>query len=226
VVPVMDGNVLRVVSRYLGIELPMDKPEGRRLVMDALHQWIPADAPDTFNQAMMEFGALQCTPKIPSCDNCIFIHECTARKENRVAAIPFKSAKTKVKDFWIYYMVIEVDGRLLMRRREESGIWKGLYDFPSVDADQPLDVARAIEEWKDANAKDLGFELKRVIESPLHLLSHRRIHACFIELSATKQFSEPTSCSWVKDESVHSLGVSRLVDRYLQQRESSSAVME
>jgi A/G-specific adenine glycosylase len=225
-VPVIDGNVLRVVSRYLGIELPMDKPEGRRIVLNALQQWIPENAPDTFNQAMMEFGALQCTPKSPSCDTCVFMQTCDARKRGRVSELPFKAGKTKVKDLWMYYLVIEADNRLLVRRRDGAGIWQGLYDFPSIDSDEPLPVKENVEAWMREFAGGIHFEVITAGEEKLHLLSHRRIHAVFIDVKIPKRFSKPSNCSWVEEAAIASLGVSRLVDRYLQQRGASTATME
>jgi A/G-specific adenine glycosylase len=226
VVPVMDGNVMRVVSRLMAVDQPMDKPLGRGLVMDVLHDWIPISSPDKFNQAMMEFGALQCTPKNPSCDTCVFFDRCEARKQNRVLELPMKSTKTKVKDIWMYYMVAEVEGQTLIRRRDGDGIWKGLYDFPSLDTDEAMDPLLAAETWMQSIDSSKVLEVQEVSTGYTHLLSHRRVHAYFIRLKCGQAFSPPAQSSWVSSASLHSLGVSRLVDRYLQHRETSRAEME
>lgn len=226
VVPVVDGNVLRVVSRFLGIEEPIDKPGGRIQVLEALRQWIPGDAPDLFNQAIMEFGAIHCTPKNAGCDTCVFMHSCEARRLGRVSEFPLKAGKTKVKDFWMNYLVIEAKGELLVRRRDGQGIWQGLYDFPSVDGEEQVHVEGAIATWMNEHAMGVPFEVTRVSEEHIHLLSHRRVHAVFIEIKTQKHFAEPNNCSWVDDASRGALGVSRLVDRYLQQRGACTATME
>lgn len=226
VVPVMDGNVMRVVSRLMAIDQPMDKPQGRALVMEVLHELIPLESPDIFNQAIMEFGALQCTPKNPSCGTCVFFDLCEARKQNRVLELPIKSTKTKVKDIWMYYMVAEVEGQTLIRRRDGDGIWKGLYDFPSLDADETLDPLLAAKTLMQSVDSSKVLEVQELSAEYTHLLSHRRIHAYFIRMKCSSAFSPPVFCSWVPSASLHALGVSRLVDRYLQHRESSRGEME
>jgi len=123
-----------------------------------------------------------------------------------------------VKDVWMYYLVCNVDEQILMRRRHNDGIWKGLYDFPSIDSDYSMDAALAVQQWMGSVPVSLGFVVNRVSSEQLHLLSHRRIHAFFIELEFAQSFFAPAHCAWVEVSNVHQLGVSRLVDRYLQQR--------
>ncbi|MFM7727200.1 MAG: A/G-specific adenine glycosylase, partial [Flavobacteriales bacterium] len=101
-VPVMDGNVQRVVSRLLALEEPVDKPTGRNAIQKVLEEWIDRKDPATFNQAIMEFGALQCTPQKPACDVCPLNSQCEAFAQRCVLDFPVKSAKTTVTDIWMY----------------------------------------------------------------------------------------------------------------------------
>lgn len=216
VVPVMDGNVMRVASRLLGIQAPVDRPEGRKEIMQALNNWIPPDQPDTFNQAIMEFGALQCTPKNPDCQDCPFKNDCVAFKLRLVDKLPFKAVKTKVKTLWMYYFVFESGDNILMRRRNADGIWKGLYDFPSLESEEPIQIGQVIDHRLAQQDQALQCRVMSVSEQPPHLLSHRKIHPTFIRISVNTCFTPEKDCRWVNPNELRLMGVSRLVDRYLQ----------
>jgi A/G-specific adenine glycosylase len=216
-VPVLDGNVQRVVARLLALEEPVDKPSGRMRMLEVLNQWIETDNPAVFNQAMMEFGALQCTPRNPRCEDCPLQANCKSFALNRTMDFPIKSVKTKVTDLWMYYLVPIFNEEVLVRHRMHFGIWKGLYDFPSRDAEQVLEVNDLINQWC----------VERTISEPVmvhstpvelqHILSHRRIHATFIELKLPHKIEPHPHEKWIALEEFDSLGVSRLVDRYIRE---------
>jgi A/G-specific adenine glycosylase len=217
-IPVMDGNVLRVVSRLTAMEDPIDKPTGRSKVQAFLDEWIPAGQPDTFNQAIMEFGALQCTPRNPRCSDCVFYSECEARQRGIVDQLPFKQGKTAVRHVWMQYVVVESGNQLLIRRRSHSGIWKGLYDFPSADSDSPKEVSEILSGFLPALTHQANIQLLSISEEFKHVLSHRVIHAQFIRVATNSTFHVSEDLKWVSREELRGLGVSRLVDRYLQQQ--------
>jgi A/G-specific adenine glycosylase len=225
-VPVLDGNVHRVVARFLALEEPVDKPSGRMRMLEVLNQWIEPNNPAVFNQAMMEFGALQCTPRNPHCEDCPLQASCRSFALNRTMDFPIKSGKTKVTDLWMYYLVPIFNEEVLVRQRVHSGIWKGLYDFPSRDAEQVLEVNDLINQWC----------VERTISEPVtvhstpvelqHILSHRRIHATFIELKLPHKIEPHQFEKWIAWEDFDSLGVSRLVDRYIREHSQLLGRME
>lgn len=216
-IPVMDGNVMRVVSRLTAMEDPIDKPAGRDRIMAYLREWIPAGQPDTFNQAMMEFGALHCTPRNPACSDCVFMDVCEGRRTGVVDRLPYKVGKTAVSHLYMAYMVITCGNQWLVRRRSHSGIWKGLYDFPSHDASVPAEVNEILTSHVQGVIPNASFQLLQVSEEFKHVLSHRIVHARFLRIAVSSPFEAPEGMRWVTRENLQELGVSRLVDRYLQQ---------
>jgi A/G-specific adenine glycosylase len=225
-VPVMDGNVQRVVSRLLAIDDPVDKPSGKQQIQEALKCWIDVKRPDIFNQAMMEFGALQCTPQKPACDECVLKTNCMAYNSGRTLDFPVKAGKSKVTDVWMYYMIVVHESEVLVRHRLHSGIWKGLYDFPSVDAGDQLLNNSVCEDWLLGRGIEGGVALKSGPIEMEHVLSHRRIHAAFFEFSLKKKCAPIENEKWVHISELGQLGVSRLVDRYIINHSKLPLVLE
>jgi A/G-specific adenine glycosylase len=214
-VPVLDGNVQRVVSRVLAMEAPVDKPPGRTAINKVLQEWIDPQNPALFNQAIMEFGALQCTPQKPNCEICPVHADCLAFAEGRQTDFPMKASKTKVTDLWMYYIAAVHDGSVLVRHRQHSGIWKGLYDFPSIDSDVALDETKALLQWCSERESAMKVILHSAPIELLHVLSHRRIHAVFLEVRLPKKIVAGECEQWLPIDELEGLSVSRLVDRYI-----------
>lgn len=155
---VVDGNVFRVLSRVFAIDTDIASSAARGVFTELAQSLIPAEDPAGFNQAIMEFGALQCTPT-PNCGICPLAIFCQSNQAKNVANFPVKSKKTKVKEIEMNYLVIEHKGQLLVRERVRNGIWKGLWEFYLLE-DQA--------DW-------LPFSRKALKSPPVHLLSHRKI---------------------------------------------------
>ena len=216
-VPVLDGNVQRVVSRILAMEEPVDKPVGRAVINKVLNEWIDPQNAALFNQAIMEFGALQCTPQKPNCEICPLKAACLAFAGGRQTDFPMKASKTKVSDLWMYYVVAVHDGSVLVRHRQHSGIWKGLYDFPSIDSDVALGSATALHQWRSERAIAHDLLLCSAPIELFHVLSHRRVHAVFFEVKLPNKIATLGTEQWLPIDELENLGVSRLVDRYIQE---------
>lgn len=130
---VVDGNVYRVLSRYFGIETPIDSSSGKQefqILADALVA--EAEHAGNYNQGIMEFGALWCTPKKPNCMFCVMQEGCDARRKGLVAELPVKAKKQKRSVEHLHYLLVEKDGKWAMKKRDNSGIWAGLYEFVSI----------------------------------------------------------------------------------------------
>lgn len=181
--PVLDGNVYRVVSRLFNIETPIDTPLGKKDIETALNSIFDSDRPALFNQAIMEFGALQCTPKNPNCQDCVLAIHCLALQAKTVAALPYKKGKVKVKKVEHCYFDFRWKNKTYIQKRE-SGIWMNLHQFPLIE--------KAISE-KDVAKAALGLLavpqkiILREKYNTTHLLSHRKITANFYTIELQNQ---------------------------------------
>jgi A/G-specific adenine glycosylase len=189
VVPVVDGNVFRVLARIFGITTPINSAQGRQVFDQLAQQLISPTAPDTYNQAIMEFGAIQCTPAKPLCGDCIFQLDCHAFRTSQQDRLPVKQPTVKVKQRFLHYLVIQIAGELLMKARKKGDIWEGLYDFYLVEDSQSLEF----EFLQDELAVLIRKHELQVCKQPKlykHLLTHRTIYASFFTVLATPAFME------------------------------------
>ena len=135
-VPVVDGNVFRVLSRYFDIETDIASAVAKKEFSQLAFELLPKGNASEFNQAIMEFGALQCVPKNPDCHNCIFNDCCLGLQKKKVAQLPVKSKKLKVRHRFFNYLVFsDSDKNTLIQKRTQKGIWHNLYEFPLVETE-------------------------------------------------------------------------------------------
>lgn len=182
-VAVVDGNVFRVLARVFGIEKDIASSEGKKYFFKIANELIPKDTPDVFNQAVMEFGALHCTPQNPKCDSCPFAKSCVANLGALQKLLPVKSPKQKVKKRYFNYLVITHRGKLLMRKRSAGDIWSGLYDFHLVETKKSTKPEILLRQEKKFD----GLLLEEVSTVHKHLLSHQHLITCFICCSIKSQ---------------------------------------
>ena len=164
--PVVDGNVYRVASRLFGIRNDISKSGTHKVFAETLRKIIPSNLPGEFNQAMMELGATVCKPS-PSCHLCILQQHCYAFEKGETLEFPIKKKKIKVTNRNLIYLVLEKNGLLLMKKRTEKDIWKGLYDFP-LSGDMKVKV---------------GDSIPRMTGPIIHLLSHQKLSVYFLRFS-------------------------------------------
>jgi A/G-specific adenine glycosylase len=217
--PVIDGNVLRFISRLQGILEPVNSARGKQMIQQVLNDEIDKDDPGLFNQALMEFGALVCTPKNPNCSNCIFQARCVARNTGNVDKIPIKEKKQAQKARYFNYLVIILneDNQVFtfLKKRSEKDIWRNLYEFPMVEAEKLLDwdELRLRKEYQSlfTNQKP---ELLSFTEDFRHILSHQVLNArCFIFRS---NYMKPSFYK-VSINKMENYPVSRLMEKMMEQ---------
>lgn len=175
---VLDGNVFRVLSRYFGVDTPIDSTQGKKLFRALADEMLDRNDSATYNQAIMDFGALVCTPHA-SCSSCPLSETCAAFRANTVDELPVKSHVTKVRPRHLIYLYICVDGKILLHRRGEGDIWQGLYEpvLLELKADEQESFAeRLCSLFPDAVLLDKGRK---------HQLSHQLLIADFYVLNAT-----------------------------------------
>lgn len=181
-VPVVDGNVFRVLSRYFDIESDITLPATKKEFTQLARQLMPKDDPAIFNQAIMEFGALQCVPKSPNCPVCVFVNSCAALQKKKVDVLPVKSKKIKVTNRFFNYLILEdVLGNTLIQKRTAKGIWHNLYEFPLLETHEIVDfdfVSKTVQKDIFSNYTILGIE-DFSHATVIHKLSHQHLHIQF-----------------------------------------------
>ena len=178
---VVDGNVFRVLARLNGIGMKINTPAGKKYFFELANSIIPENAPGLFNQAIMEFGALLCTPKNPPCGECVFRKQCVAYQTESVHLYPVKTKLAKRKRRYFNYLVIKAQKKYWMHERKGMDIWKGLHEFYLLESSRQLrdqEVIRILS--KRLSLVKLNFN-KSVRWK--QILSHQEIIAKFIELN-------------------------------------------
>ena len=176
---VVDGNVYRVLARHFGIFEPINTSRAFYLFKQKAQQLLDLNQPGNFNQALMEFGALQCVPKNPKCNICVFQTSCHAIKNGKVNELPLKMPKTNVqKRYFNYLVVLDPNQHFLLQKRETKGIWKHLYEFPLWES------KRNLKQLPVQAKKILDFESSTPwqrwkVTPVIHKLSHQELHLTF-----------------------------------------------
>lgn len=185
-VAVVDGNVFRVLSRLFGIETAINSPEGKNVFVTLANQLIGEERPDLHNQAVMEFGALWCTPKNPRCESCTFQKSCTAFSHNLQAVLPLKLKGKSGRKRYFYYLVMESSNQLLMKKRDEKDIWLGLFDFQLIEKERPVKIDTILDE--EPVKKIIGkADHIQVTKRYKHILTHQTIFSRFIIVKNRKK---------------------------------------
>jgi A/G-specific adenine glycosylase len=182
-IAVVDGNVYRVLSRYFGIETPIDSTRGKKSFKELAQSLLDKEHPGLYNQAIMDFGALQCIPGNPDCNTCPLSDSCHALQEHRINSLPVKQHHTRIRDRYFNYIYVHTRTNILIHKRTASDIWKNLYELPLIETPQAIEMDELIQtpEFKSM----LTFSDKPVLSqiySTKHILTHRIIHAVFYEL--------------------------------------------
>jgi A/G-specific adenine glycosylase len=185
-VAVVDGNVFRVLSRYFDIETDIALASAKKEFAALAFELMPKDEPATFNQAIMEFGALQCVPKSPNCNVCVFNESCLALQKKKIGQLPVKSKKLKVRNRYFNYLVVSDDNDdTIIQKRTSKGIWQNLYEFPLIETEaiESFDyIVERIE--KDFFVNDVVDSVLEYNEkSIIHKLSHQHLHIKFWKVS-------------------------------------------
>lgn len=207
-VAVVDGNVYRVLSRIFGISLPINSTGGIKEFKKLANDLIDQQNPATYNQAIMEFGALQCVPKNPDCAVCPFQLDCMAYRENRIEELPVKIKKTKVTSLFYHYLVtITPSGKTILQERPQTGIWAGLYEFPFVTSKGAL-LPHELTEAPEFKEVFEGVRFRESVynqEPILHKLTHRKIHAYFWIIQTAIEVDGAVSVEQARAKPLHVL---------------------
>ena len=189
---VVDGNVIRFLSRFFAIDIPFDTNEGKKTFKNIAQEILDKKNPDIHNQAIMEFGALQCTPKKPICSSCLLSDNCRAYTAKNVEKFPVKKNKVKVKTRFIHYFLANKENNFLFKKKQ-SGIWKGLYDLPCIEFTKEVSKNKILEckEFKDLFI-DKFLEIKQVSKKITYKLTHQKLQIFFWHISVSDNIQDYT----------------------------------
>lgn len=213
--PVVDGNVYRLLSRYFGIDTPIDSGKAKKEFYVLAQSLIEGHAPGIFNQAIMEFGAIQCKPVNPDCSICPLVESCFAFRNKKISELPVKAKAAKVRNRYFHYLVMRQNETLYLKKRTGSDIWKNLYDFPLIETAKPMNPKKLTQskEWK-SHFKGIKMKTGTMSAAYKHLLSHQTIHARFYEIELKD--SKGLKADWipVTAPQLKKYAVPRLIERY------------
>ncbi len=179
--PVVDGNVYRVLSRYFGIATPINSTEGIKYFKEIAREVMSTVDIRDYNQGIMEFGAIQCTPKGPNCNNCPLNDSCVALKDNLVLELPVKLKKLKVKNrYFNYVIVVDAEEHILIQQRTGKGIWQNLFEFPLIETTKEINIEELKRHIEDIVSLDNVSDMHQYNENKIvHKLSHQHLHTKF-----------------------------------------------
>ena len=214
---VLDGNVSRVLARHFGITEPIDSGQGKKLLRALADEMLDRQHPALYNQAIMDFGALQCKPTSPLCEVCPLAETCQALSTHQVDKLPIKAKRTSVRDRYFTYIYTRTeDGITLLHRRGSGDIWQGLFEFPMVESVNKL-TSKQVDEFIHSSLVKVNVKVKveLLASDVLHQLTHQRLHADFYCLTLPNAI-ENKKGQWVEEKSLDRYALPRLLEKLLE----------
>ncbi|MBF1616611.1 MULTISPECIES: A/G-specific adenine glycosylase [Prevotella] len=199
-VAVVDGNVYRVLSRYYGIETPIDSTEGKKEFQALAQSLLPINEPADYNEAIMDFGATQCTPNSPHCSACPLCETCVAFREQRINELPVKSKKVKQRERHFTYLYIEYEGKIAIHQRGAGDIWQGLWEFPQEEH---------LTSSEDSAWKTEAQLLQKGVK---HILTHQILLADIYLWQPARRPQLPSEFIWIKKQDLENYALPRLIE--------------
>ena len=209
---VVDGNVYRVLARHFGIDTPINTSEGKKLFQSLAQSLLPSserfDQPPSsfllppsseYNQAIMDFGALQCTPVSPNCSVCPLMESCEALRSNRVKELPVKLKTLKIRERHLIYIYVRCNGHTAIHRRGSGDIWQGLWEPWLVDSEAAVPSAAIL--------------LRQHVK---HVLTHRVLYADFYLLEVGEKPELPSDYVWIKESELDDYAKPRLIETLIE----------
>ncbi|MCX3267174.1 A/G-specific adenine glycosylase [Pedobacter agri] len=212
---VVDGNVFRVLSRYFGIDTPINSPAGKKQFFTLANELLYQDDPALYNQAIMEFGAMQCKPKSPNCGICPLSQGCFALNHQQVNELPIKIRKAAQRHRYLNYFICQEGNQILVRKRKAGDIWQHLYDFPSIETvnESALNEENFISSVKESFGQNTVFTH---LTSRKHILTHQIIHLRFFVLkNYIFNFNKQKELNWVSLDKLDELPQPKVIHDFI-----------
>jgi A/G-specific adenine glycosylase len=213
---VVDGNVYRVLSRYFGIETPIDMPQAKKQFTDLANELLDTNRPADFNQAMMDFGATQCTPNNPQCSICPLQSTCVAYEKNIVSILPIKSKKMVKRVRFFNYFIINQGDMVYIRKRFDKDIWQDLYEFPLIETTELLENTEGVDSF---GFQMSNFKFLSRSQPYIQLLTHQKIIGVFWEFEAKNTFLlDQNQFLKIEKKNLTNFAFPKIVDTYMKKK--------
>ncbi len=215
---VVDGNVYRVLSRYFDIGTPIDSTEGKKLFAALADELLDKKRPAVYNQAIMDFGAVQCTPQSPDCLFCPLADGCAALSKGSVSKLPVKRHKTKTTNRYLNYIYVRAGAHTFINKRTADDIWKNLFELPLIETSVALPEKEflALPDFRSFFAPGEHQVVRSVCREVKHVLSHRVIYANFYEVTLPEATTSFSKFQKIKVEELGQYAVSKLVHAFVE----------
>lgn len=222
---VVDGNVQRVIARLFGVYTIPDSTIGKKEFQYIADSLLNKDNPAEHNQAIMEFGALLCTPQVPKCSDCPLIDTCEAKRTNRISSLPAKKKKKESKLRYFNYLYIEEgSGLIYLQKRTENDIWKNLYEFPLLETTTPYTLKDLCgSAFFTSIFRDEKIEISIITEGIKHILSHQTIITSLYQVKTEKVTQQPDHFIRIPKNQISEYPHSRLISILLENLELSTS---
>ncbi len=223
--PVVDGNVYRLLSRYYGIDTPIDSTQGKKEFFELATELIHPKHPDIYNQAIMEFGSIQCKPSTPDCLACPLNATCIAFNRRLVNDLPVKGKSITVRDRYFYFLFVRNKKSFILHKRKDKDIWKNLYQLPMIETKKPLSLSHLMrqQQW-NIIFKDEHPKVVSISENVIHKLSHQTIHAIFIEVNINKIKYDDKEYIWVTEKNYHDHAIPKPIENFLSKKLKNTSI--
>ncbi|MGL4779679.1 MAG: A/G-specific adenine glycosylase [Bacteroidales bacterium] len=208
----VDGNVYRVLSRLFALTEPIDSNTGKKLFSAYADELLDRDRPDLFNQAMMEFGAMQCVPQNPDCLNCPLRAKCLAFAKDLVKVLPVKAAKTKVRPRYLHFFDFGSSDFIYLEKRGVTDIWRGLYQLPLIESDTDEFPIAGFNNRYLINNEIVSV---RVIATFKHILSHQTLYCTFYKVEHVENMVLSDYVK-VSVNNLEAYPIPRVIDKYFE----------
>lgn len=210
---VLDGNVYRVLSRYFGIDTPINTTQGKKEFSALAQSLLPARQASAYNQGMMDFGAIQCTPASPRCLLCPLADSCEALRLGKVATLPVKAKTVKISTRWLTYVYLRHQGKVAIRRRGKGDIWQGLWEPFNASVHEDKSCAQVEEIMQALQLDPAKATVREVAKGVKHVLTHRILLADFYLIEAETAPLLPPEYQWVEEKDCGNYAVPRLIEQ-------------
>ena len=195
---VVDGNVYRVLARHYGIDTPINTAEGKKVFAALAQELLPSHEASAYNQAIMDFGAIQCTPQSPHCEHCPLMESCEAFRTGRIAQLPVKLKTLKIHERHLTYIYIRCQGQTAIHRRGPGDIWQGLWEPVLVEAESAIPPTAQL-----------------IRKNVKHVLTHRVLYADFYLLETNDKPEVPSGYIWIPESEIDHYALPRLIENLM-----------
>jgi A/G-specific adenine glycosylase len=216
---VLDGNVFRVLSRFFGIDIPINTTTGKKYYGELAQNLLDKKNPAAYNQAIMDFGAVICKPSLPLCSECPMQKKCVAFNEDKVSLLPVNEKIIKQKARFFNYLVAEYDQQFYVQERKEKDIWQNLNEFILIEMNELIKQERFFEDPRVlAFLKNNHFKIKSISEIYSQKLTHQLLKGQFFHIKLEKPLKNMKPYKLVSKKKLKTLPFPKFITSFLQDK--------